>query len=130
MNLNTDRISLYRKAMEIEARRDSLVTELAKLDLELNEISKQLFGSQVAKSPSGPPQIDPALKPERGPRKSGKLGPQILEILETAGERGVRAVDVAKQLGVNPPNIYVWFATTGKKNKAIKKLGPGRYRMN
>lgn len=44
MNLNTNRISLYKKAMKIEARRGLLVTELAELGLELNEIRKQLFG--------------------------------------------------------------------------------------
>lgn len=26
-------------------------------------------------------------------------------------------------------NIHVWFATTGKKNKGIKKIGKGHYQL-
>jgi len=30
---------------------------------------------------------------------------------------------------VNGTNLHVWFATTGKKNPAIKKVGKGHYKL-
>jgi hypothetical protein len=41
----------------------------------------------------------------------------------------VKVAELAKTLKVKGPNIHVWFATTGKKNKAIKKVGKGHYQL-
>jgi len=30
---------------------------------------------------------------------------------------------------VKRTNLHFWFGTTGKKNKAIKKVGKGHYRL-
>ena len=59
----------------------------------------------------------------------GGLGKKVLKALEAAGDAGVKVAELAKTLKVKGPNIHVWFATTGKKNKGIKKIGTGHYQL-
>jgi len=64
---------------------------------------------------------------KRGSR--GNLGTKVLSALEAAGDAGVKVADLAEKLRVKGTNLHVWFGTTGKKNKAIKKVGKGHYRL-
>lgn len=61
--------------------------------------------------------------------KRGALSASILKALNDAGSQGVKIQDLAKSLKINPKNLFIWFATTGKKNKAIKKVGEAHYRL-
>lgn len=61
--------------------------------------------------------------------KRGELAARIMEQLQSAGKTGIKVRDVAERIGVNPKNLFIWFATTGKKNKAIQKIGQGEYRL-
>jgi hypothetical protein len=63
----------------------------------------------------------------RSPR--GELSAKILSALEGAGSEGISVTDLANTVGVNPKNVSIWFSTTGKKNKAIKKVGRGQFRL-
>jgi hypothetical protein len=63
----------------------------------------------------------------QGPR--GALSAKILRQLESAGKNGVTVRAIAERIGAKNKNIYIWFATTGKKNSAIKKVGPATYRL-
>ena len=73
-----------------------------------------------------------AAKPARASRKfsgvrRGHLSDAVHAALQAAGKDGARIGDLAKKIDVNPRNLFVWFATTGKKFKAIKKVAPGHY---
>ena len=35
--------------------------------------------------------------------------------------------ELAEDLKANPGSVSVWFYTTGKKIKGLKKMGPARY---
>jgi len=59
----------------------------------------------------------------------GNLGTKVLSALEAAGDAGVKVADLAEKLRVKGTNLHVWFGTTGKKNKGIKKVGKGHYRL-
>ena len=60
--------------------------------------------------------------------KPGGLKERILDLLEAAGDEGIRVRDIAKQLASKPANIAVWFSTTGKN--LTKKVEPGRYAIH
>jgi hypothetical protein len=73
-------------------------------------------------------------KAARKPGKSsgnerGQLAARIQAALKAAGKVGVRVGDLAKAFAMNPRNLFVWFSTTGRKFKAIKKVAPGHYRL-
>ena len=90
---------------------------------------------QAAPAPDAAATPKAAAKAPKAAKKSsgkprGYLTTAVQEALKTAGKDGVRINELAKTLDVNPRNLFVWFATTGKKFKAIKKTGPGQYRLN
>ena len=53
----------------------------------------------------------------------------IIENLKAAGAKGVKIGDLADKLGAKYKNVYIWFATTGKKNTSIKRIAPATYRL-
>ena len=79
----------------------------------------------------------PAAKPGRRGRRStrplskrGELAARILGALKSAGKQGMKVRDLADKLNVKYKNLFIWFATTGKKNKGIKKVGEAHYRLD
>lgn len=60
--------------------------------------------------------------------KRGALSAKILDYLKSAGSGGLKIRELAGKLGANYKNIYVWFATTGKKH-GVKRIAPATYRL-
>jgi len=55
------------------------------------------------------------------------LKERIVQALQVAGKSGVKVKDVAAKLGRSYGSISVWFHTTGKAVKEIKKVAPGTF---
>jgi hypothetical protein len=60
----------------------------------------------------------------------GELKQKIVSALRAAGKRGITIADLSKKLRVKRANLYVWFNGTGRKVRAIKKIGPAKYRVS
>lgn len=69
----------------------------------------------------------PATKSGRAQR--GSVSESILEALKSAGASGINIKTLSEKLGSPYRNLQVWFATTGKKHKNIKKIKPATYRL-
>lgn len=87
--------------------------------------AKPLQSTRVAGRGPGRPR-----KAAVGGTKRGALSAEILKQLELAGPEGANVRGMASKIGAKYKNIYIWFATTGKKNPAIKKLGPATYALS
>jgi hypothetical protein len=90
-------------------------------------------GPESTSAERSPKQVR-AVKTTTAPKKSdspkrGALSEQILNALTASGKEGITLKDLADQVGSKYQNIAIWFSTTGKKNSAIKKIVPGRYRL-
>lgn len=90
----------------------------------------------AAPAKSAKPAAAPARPAAAGARKGkgkraqrGALAENIVETLKSAGAKGMTVKDIADEVGSNYRNVAVWFVTTGKKNKAIKKIAPATYRL-
>ena len=59
----------------------------------------------------------------------GALASRIVAALQESGEAGMKVRDIAEKLNVKVKNLFIWFATTGKKNANIKKVGESLYRL-
>lgn len=70
----------------------------------------------------------PAVASKKKRAARGSVQGKILKALKVAGDKGVKVVDLAKQLGVKGGGLHVWFSTTGKKHP-IKKVGKGHYKL-
>jgi hypothetical protein len=77
----------------------------------------------------GPARNSGAGKESSSGTRRGALSEQVLSELEKAGAKGASVRDIAERIGANYRNIYIWFATTGKKNPKIKKIAPAQYRL-
>lgn len=92
----------------------------------------RLVGSVPQQPAPEGPKAKASAKPAKGARQSagkqrGHLSTAVQDALKAAGKDGVSVGDLARTLAVNPRNLFVWFATTGKKNKTIRKVSPGHY---
>lgn len=89
----------------------------------------RLAGSSAgAKAAPAAKAAKPAKKARKG-AKRGQLTADILSALKSAGTKGTTVGDLASKLGANYKNIYIWFATTGKKHP-VKKLAPATYSLS
>ncbi len=61
------------------------------------------------------------------PSHRGQLKEQIIRNLQAAGKSGVAVKDLAAKLGRSYGSISVWFHSTAKGVKEIKKVAPGRF---
>ncbi|MHB1306885.1 MAG: hypothetical protein ACYDC1_03315 [Limisphaerales bacterium] len=59
--------------------------------------------------------------------KPGKLKEAIVALVKSSGKTGITVKEIAVKVGVNAQRIYVWFNSTGRKVKEIKKVGPAKY---
>ena len=63
----------------------------------------------------------------KGRSPGAPLKDRIVGTLKAAGKPGATVKDLAAKLGKSYGNISVWFHTTGKGIKEIKKVGPGKF---
>jgi hypothetical protein len=95
--------------------------------------------AKAAKQVSAPGKSPKAVQATKAPKapKAGKRGGSprghlrdgIVATLKAAGSSGATINDLSNKLGVKYKNIAVWFATTGRKNKSIKKIAPATYQL-
>lgn len=84
-------------------------------------------GSAPTAKAAPEPKVAKPGKPGKGPKR-GAVTATILENLKAAGSSGVKIGDLAAKMGAKYKNIYIWFATTGKKH-GIKRIAPATYRL-
>ncbi len=82
---------------------------------------------KIRKGASVKPRLVGNARDARKPSRSGPLKQRIIRRLKAAGNSGVTVKDLAAKLGTGYSNISVWFHTTAKKVKEIKKVAPGRF---
>jgi len=103
--------------------------EAGELGSKKRKYTKQAKPANAAK-PAKATKSGKRRKSTRPLSKRGELASRILATLQKAGSEGVKVRALADELGVKHRNLYIWFATTGKKNKAIKKVGEAHYRLD
>jgi hypothetical protein len=60
-------------------------------------------------------------------RRRVALKDGILKNLLAAGKKGMTVKELAASLRANPASVSVWFYTTGKKTKGIRKVGKAKF---
>lgn len=114
-------------------RISALLKDKEKLQAQLDKINAALRalggGAPAAKPARASAAPAPAAAPrakKAGSRKAtagrGALMDQIVKELQEAAGKGVHIKDLSTRLGVKVANLRVWFLTTGKKIKAIRKV--------
>ena len=60
-------------------------------------------------------------------KEKSPLKERIVGTLKSVGKSGVTVKDMASKLGTSYGNVNVWFHTTAKGIREIKKVEPGRF---
>jgi hypothetical protein len=131
-------------------KRESLQVELAKIEEQIESVFNKGAApkASVAKVRKGRGKAKkakvsaPVAKPAKAsapaakaakPAKKGKRGAlkeAIIAELQAAGSKGVSVKDLSTKLGVKNQNLHVWFSTTGKTVKGLKKTGTGTWALS
>jgi hypothetical protein len=112
-----------RQLISLVEKRDALAAELEKVE---RALSSALAGGAV-------PKLSALTKKAGKTSTTGKKGRRgalkeaILNALKEAGAAGLGAKDLSTKLGVKNQNIHVWFSTTGKTVKGLKKTKTGTW---
>ena len=102
-----------------------LVKEKEALQAKLAQVERSLAGLE-----SGEMTKEEASAKKRGPRRGRRraaLKDGLLKTLQAAGKDGLSVKELAASLKAKPASVSVWFYTTGKKIKGIKKVGKARF---
>jgi hypothetical protein len=126
MNLTQIASADLKRVVALVEQKETLLAQVAQLEAELAGFQS---GEPVA--PATPAKGKPGRKPGR-PAKArtgarGALKAAIIELLTGAGASGLTVQELAAKLKAKPGNVHVWFSSTGKTIKQVKKLGPGKY---
>lgn len=112
-----------RQLISLVEKRDALAAELEKVE---KALSTALAGGAVPKLSALTKKFGKAA-PAAGKGRRGALKEAILNALKEAGPAGLGAKDLSTKLGVKNQNIHVWFSTTGKTVKGLKKTKTGTW---
>jgi hypothetical protein len=121
-----------RKLVVLSERKEALMARVQDIEQEMLRIQRGVeAGLGRDNTPAQITITRPALKKtHRQQTARGELKQRIVTALRAAGKRGVTIADLSKKLRVKRANLYVWFNGTGKKVRAIKKIGPAQYRLD
>jgi len=126
MNLTQIASADLKRVITLVEQKETLLAQVTKIDADLASFQS---GEPVA--PAAPARGKPGRKAGR-PAKAkaggrGAMKAAIIELLQGAGASGLTVKELAAKLKAKPGNVHVWFSSTGKTIKEIKKLAPGKY---
>ena len=113
-----------RQLISLVEKRDALAVELEKVE---KALAASLAGGKL---PALGKEASTGAAPKTKGGKKGRRGAlkeAILNALKEAGPAGLGAKDLSNKLGVKNQNIHVWFSTTGKTVKGLKKTKTGTW---
>lgn len=114
-----------RGLLTLAERRERLQKELNAVTAKISALySGSLKSDSVRKAKSAIPEKRPGKQGRRGAVKDS-----VIAALKEAGEKGIGVKELSLKLGIKNSNLHVWFATTGKTIKGLRKVGPGQYAL-
>jgi len=118
MSLSSLTSAQLHRLIELVKEKEAIQAKLAQVERSLTDLES----GEVTKDES------PAKRrgPRRGRRRGG-LKDALLKKLQAAGKDGLTVKELAASLNAKPTSVSVWFYTTGKKIKGIKKVGKARF---
>lgn len=109
--------------IKLVEKRDAIQAELAKVEGQI----AAAYEGEATSTRTSISKAKPAPKTKRG--KRGAVKEAVLAELKAAGKVGVSVKDLSAKLGIKNQNMHVWFGTTGKTIKGLKKVGKGQWAL-
>ena len=119
MNWTHIAIAALNRIVELVEQKEALQAQVAKIDAEL--------ASFQPGEPAAPAQDKPGRQSKTELAAKGTLKAAIIELLKGAGSAGLTVKEISAKFKMHPGNLHVWFSSTGRKVKEIKKIAPATY---
>ena len=126
-------ITIREKIEDLEKELDSIVLERPSTTKSPARRKKSrlstaaAMGARWTTRKEKPRLTKPATAKAKGRLSGAPLKEAIVGTLKAAGKPGATVKDLAAKLGKGYGNVSVWFHTTGKSIREIKKVAPGRF---
>ena len=122
--------AVLRKLVVLSERKEALVARVQDIEQEMLRIQREMESAAGRDDkPTQPTITRPGLRKIRHQTGRGELKQKVVSALRAAGKRGITIGELSRKLHVKRANLYVWFNGTGRKIRAIKKIGPAKYRL-
>jgi hypothetical protein len=118
MSLSSLTSAQLHRLIELIKEKEAIQTKLAQVERALAALE------------GGVATNEKPLAKTRGPRRRRRraaLKDALLKKLAAAGKAGLTVKELAASLNAKPASVSVWFYTTGKKIKGIKKVGKAQF---
>jgi len=123
MNLTTLTAAQLRRALLLKEQIEGLEKQLTALGGGSEaSLAEEDAEPTVDSAKAGPKK---GATPKRG--KRGAVKEAVIDLVKAAGPAGITVKEIAAALGKSYGSISVWFNSTGKKVKAINKVGRAKY---
>jgi hypothetical protein len=103
-----------------------LIKEKETLQAELERVNRSLEsfeeGEALGQNTTGKTSLRVRRRRRRGGLKEG-----LLKELQAVGKDGITMRELAEKIGAKASSVSVWFYTTGKTIKGIKKVGKAKF---
>jgi hypothetical protein len=123
--------AILRKLVVLSERKEALVARVQDIEHEMLRLQRRVESAEGGDNKSAHLTITrPGVRRVRRQQTGrGELKQKIVSALRAAGKQGITIADLSKKLRVKRANLYVWFNGTGRNIRAIKKVGPAKYRL-
>jgi hypothetical protein len=118
MTINLFSSRELKKALALVEQRETHQSKIAEIDKALEALLGPAHGPESK-----------SRKAVGGKRRSkqGEIKEAIVALLQQAGRPGLSLKKICARLSLSPSSVNSWMHSTGKKIKAIKKIGRGQY---
>ena len=123
--------AILRKLVVLSERKEALVARVQEIEQQMLRLQRSVESDEESdKKPTQMTITRPRVRRVRRQQTGrGELKQKIVSALRAAGKKGITIGDLSKKLRVKRANLYVWFNGTGRNVRAIKKIGPAKYRL-
>ena len=124
--------AILRKLVVLSERKEALMARVQDIEHEMLRVQRRVEAAEGRDDKTAQLTITrPGVRKMRRQQTGrGELKEKIISALRAAGKRGITIADLSRKLRVKRANLYVWFNGTGRKVRAIKKIGPAKYRLS
>lgn len=119
-----------KQLVKLSERKEALMARIQEIDREMVRVQNK-FGIPSKDRDSASVTVSDTSRPLARQRAGrGALKEKIVRALRERGAKGATVGELSQKLNVATANLYVWFNSTGKNVRGLKKIGTAKYRLS
>jgi hypothetical protein len=117
-----------KELVKLSERKEALMARIQEIDREMLGVQNR-FGIPSKDEQSAVTVSGTSRQSRRQRAQRGALKEKIVATLRERGAKGATVGELSQKLNVPSANLYVWFNSTGKNVRGLRKVGTAKYRL-